>query len=90
MLHDLVGAEKPIATIVAFIATYLIALAVGRFLKRRAAVPFGILYQLFCLALAFYVAVLVYGVQLRWRGHVGAAVVLLSTGVLVALIDRYL
>lgn len=77
-------------TVVVFLATYLISLAIGRLLKRRAGVPLGIFYQLFCLTLAFYAAISVYGLQIPWRGHVGAALVLLSTGVVVALLDRYL
>jgi small-conductance mechanosensitive channel/CRP-like cAMP-binding protein len=90
MFHSFIESEKPFATALAFVATYLIALAIGRLLKRRAGVRFGILYQLFCLTLAFYVAISVYGLQLRLRGNVGAILILLSTGVVVTLLDRYL
>ncbi len=69
---------------------YLIALATGRFLKRRAGVRLGIFYQLFCLTLAFYAALSAWGLESSWRNHIGAALIILSTGVLVALIDRYL
>jgi small-conductance mechanosensitive channel/CRP-like cAMP-binding protein len=41
------------------IGTYLAAVAIGRWLKKRAGVPLGIFYQLFCLALAGYVALAV-------------------------------
>ena len=58
-------------------------------MKRRAGVRFGLLYQLFCLALAFYAALSVYGVQADWKNHIGAAAVLLSTAVVVALVNRY-
>src|SRR5664279_2263688 len=90
MLHDFLEQEKTPATILAFVGTYLISLAIGRFLKRRAGVPFGILYQLFCLTIAFYAAVSVWGLEVSWRGHVGSVLALLSIGVVVALLDRYL
>ena len=58
-------------------------------MKRGAGVQLGLLYQLFCLTLAFYVALAVYGVQADWRNHVGAAAILLSTALVVALFNRY-
>jgi small-conductance mechanosensitive channel/CRP-like cAMP-binding protein len=76
-------------TVGAFIGTFFIALTFGRLLKRGAGVQLGMLYQLFCLSLAFYVALAVYGVQADWRNHVGAAAILLSTALVVALINRY-
>jgi small-conductance mechanosensitive channel/CRP-like cAMP-binding protein len=81
--------QRAALTIVAFIGTFIVALSFGRFLKRRAAVRLGILYQLFCLALAFYVALAVYGLEAPWRVHVGAAAILLSTALIVALVNRY-
>src|SRR2546426_4215190 len=81
--------QRAALTIVAFIGTFLVALTFGRFLKRRAEVRLGILYQLFCLALAFYVALAVYGLEAPWRVHVGAAAILLSTALVVALVNRY-
>ncbi|MDQ3546247.1 MAG: mechanosensitive ion channel [Verrucomicrobiota bacterium] len=86
----LLDAQRSVATVAVFIATFLVTLAIGRLLKRRAGVPFGIFFQLFALALGFYLAAEVYGLDLRWRNHVGAAVVLLSTAVVIALLDRYL
>ena len=82
--------ERAVETVVIFIATYFVSLTVGRLLKRRAGVPLGVLFQLFCLTLAFYAALWFYGVQANWRNHVGAALFLLSTAFLVALLDRYL
>src|SRR5256885_11396220 len=82
--------ERAALTIGAFIGTFIVALSVGRLLKRRANVQLGLLYQLFCLALAFYAALAVYGVQAPWRIHFGAAALLLSTAFVVALINRYL
>lgn len=81
--------EKALITVVIFVATYFVSLTIGRLLKRRAGVPLGILFQLFCLTLAFYAATWFYGVRADWRNHVGAALFLLSTAFLVALLDRY-
>src|SRR5437870_1072888 len=81
--------QRAAATLIAFVGTFFIALTVGRFLKRRAEVRLGLLYQLFCLALAFYVAIAVYGVHASWRIHIASAVVLLSTALVVALVNRY-
>ena len=86
----LADAQRSVATIAVFIATFLVALSIGRLLKRRAGVPFGIFFQLFALTLGFYAAAWVYGLDMRWRNHVGAALVLLSTAVVIALVDRYL
>src|SRR5207237_6213353 len=63
---------------------------VGLFLKRRAGVRLGLLFRLFCLMLAFYAAIAVYGVHSSCRNHVGAAVILLSTALVVALVNRYI
>ena len=81
--------QRAAATLIAFVGTFFIALTVGRFLKRRAEVRLGLLYQLFCLALAFYVAIAVYGVHASWRIHIASAVLLLSTALVVALVNRY-
>src|SRR6202140_483020 len=81
--------QRAALTIVAFIGTFIVALTFGRFLKRRAEVRLGIFYQLFCLALAFYAALAVYGLEAPWRGHIGGAAMLLSTALIVALINRY-
>src|SRR4051794_38124681 len=81
--------ERAVETVLIFIATYFVSLTVGRLLKRRAGVPLGVLFQLFCLTLAFYAALWFYGVKADWRNHVGAALFLLSTAFVVALLDRY-
>src|SRR6266404_3538841 len=81
--------QRAAATLIAFVGTFFIALTVGRFLKRRAEVRLGLLYQLFCLALAFYIAIAVYGVHASWRIHIASAVLLLSTALVVALVNRY-
>ena len=65
MFTTLLETQKAAVTIVVFIGAFFIALTIGRILKRRAGVRLGLLYQLFCLTLAFYAALAVYGV-LRW------------------------
>src|SRR5437867_9021249 len=82
-------AQRDAVTVVAFIATFFVALGIGRFLKRRAGVQLGLFFRLFCLILAFYAAITVYGVHAPWRYHVGAAAILLSTALIVALVNRY-
>src|SRR5207247_6148936 len=48
-----------------------------------------LLLPLFCLMVACYAAIAVYGVQSPWRHHVGVAAILLSTALVVALVNRY-
>src|SRR3954469_11802041 len=89
MLSGFVETQKTAITIGVFIATFFVALTLGRLLKRRAGVRFGLLFQLFSLTIAFYVAMAVFGVHADWRYHVGAVLVLLGSAVVVALVDRY-
>src|SRR5213596_420050 len=89
MFSALPEAERDAITVIVFIGTFFGALTVGRFLKRRAGVRLGLLFRLFCLTLAFYTAIAVYGVHASWRNHVGAAAILLSTALVVALVNRY-
>jgi small-conductance mechanosensitive channel/CRP-like cAMP-binding protein len=90
MFSALPETQKLAVTVVAFLATFFVALAFGRLLKRRAGVRLGVLYQLFCLTIAFYAGLSIYGVQADWRNHVGAAAIILSTAFVVALVDRYI
>src|SRR5438552_1616274 len=83
-------AQRDAITVVVFMGTFFVALGIGRFLKRRAGVQLGLLFRLFCLIIAFYAAIWVYGVDAPWRGHVGAAAILLSTALGVALVNRYI
>ena len=89
MFNAVTEAQRDAITVVVFIVTFFVALGIGRFLKRRAGVQLGLFFRLFCLILAFYAAIAVYGVQAPWRYHVGAAAILLSTALIVALINRY-
>jgi len=90
MFAILFDTQRAALTAGAFIGTFFVALTLGRLLKRGAGVQLGILYQLFCLTLAFYAALAVYGIQASWRNHVGAAAILLSTALVVALVNRYI
>ena len=89
MFHFL-QTERAIVTVLIFIGTFFAALTIGRLLKRRAGVRLGLLFQLFCLTLAFYAATSFYGLEAGWRTHVGSLLFLLGTAFLVALLDRYL
>ena len=89
MFAILFDTQQAALTVGAFMGTFFVALMFGRLLKRGAGVQLGLLYQLFCLTLALYAALAVYGVQADWRNHVGAAAILLSTALVVALVNRY-
>jgi small-conductance mechanosensitive channel len=90
MFTTLLETQKPAVTAIIFVGTFFAMLKLGRLLKRRAGVRLGVLFQLFCLTLAFYAATSFYGVKAGWRNHAGAAAFLLSTAFVVALLDRYL
>src|ERR1700747_2892512 len=89
MFAILVDTQRVALTVGAFIGTFFVAITIGRLLKRRSGVQLGVLYQLFCLTLAFYAALGVYGVPANLMNHIGAAVILLSSAFLVALVNRY-
>ena len=89
MLNSVPEAERDAITVIVFLATFFVTLGIGKFLKRRAGVRLGLAFRLFSLILAFYAAIAVYGVHAPWRKHVGAAAILLSTALVVALVNRY-
>jgi small-conductance mechanosensitive channel/CRP-like cAMP-binding protein len=89
MFDALTEVQRDALTIVVFFVTFFVALGIGRFLKHRAGVQLGLVFRLFCLMLGFYAAIAVYGVDAPWRYHIGAAAILLSTALVVALINRY-
>jgi hypothetical protein len=59
MIQSFINSQRPVATAAAFILTYFVVLSLGRFFKRRARVPLGFFFQVFCLTLAFYAAITV-------------------------------
>ena len=89
MLNAVPEAERDAITVIVFLATFFVTLGIGKFLKRRAGVRLGLGFRLFSLILAFYAAIAVYGVHAPWRHHVGAAAILFSTVLVVALVNRY-
>src|SRR5438046_8676709 len=89
MFSALSEAERDAITAIVFIGTFFVAVTLGRSCKRRAGVRFGLFFRFFCLTLAFYAALAAYGVHASWRNHVGAAVILLSSALVVALVNRY-
>src|SRR5436190_15691479 len=89
MATTLSTAEDAGITAAIFVGTFFVLLTLGRVLKRRAGVRLGILFQLFCITIAFYCAIAFYGVDVGWRRHVDAAAILLGAAFVVALFDRY-
>ena len=89
MFNAVTEVQRDAITVVVFVLTFFVSLGIGRFLKRRAGVQLGLFFRLFCLVIAFYAAIAVYGVHAPWRYHVGCAAILLSTALVVALINRY-
>ena len=67
MFNAVSEAERDVITVVVFIVTFFVALGIGRFFKRRAGVQLGLIFRLFCLIVAFYAAIAVYGVHAPWR-----------------------
>lgn len=88
MFNPLADMPRYAAAALVFVAVYFFTLAIGRLLKRRYGVRFGLIFQLFALTLAFYVALAINGAAPPWRGHVGSMLVLLGTGVFIALLNR--
>lgn len=89
MFNSLLETQRPAIAVAVFLATYFVTLTIGRLLKRRTGVRFGVLFQLFCLTLACYAALSAYDPRVSWRGHVGAVLVLLGAAVVITLVDRY-
>ena len=90
MFTTLLETQRALVTIAIFGGTFFLTLTMGRLLKRRAGVRLGVLFQLFCITAAFYAAIWAYGMPLSVRHHIGAMLILTSTVVVVALINRYL
>ena len=72
------------------LVVYLLLVAVGRWLKHRRGVRFGVLYQLFALLLAVQVAAETVALSFPYQEHLLPAVVLLGAAVVFALLRRFL
>jgi small-conductance mechanosensitive channel/CRP-like cAMP-binding protein len=70
-------------------ATYLVLVAAGRWLKRRAGVPLGLLYQAFCLAVAFLVPLSFRDTPAALMQLLGSAVAVLGTIFALGLVRRF-
>jgi small-conductance mechanosensitive channel/CRP-like cAMP-binding protein len=86
--------EKLIALAVAVPVFYWIAVAIGRFLKRRAGVTLGVMYRFFCAAIALYLPLKILALDYKLdsfdlRRELRAAAILLGALFASALIHRY-
>jgi small-conductance mechanosensitive channel/CRP-like cAMP-binding protein len=93
MLAEMIDGSSIAIEAVAIPALFAITLGVGRFLKRRAGVQLGILYQLFCVVFAVWLPMEIIGTDFSNREPVmhalRAANVLLGTIFILALMRRY-
>src|SRR5687768_16689558 len=93
MLADLTGGSSFAIEVIAVLVVFVIAVGVGRFLKRRSGVQLGVLYQLLCVAFALWLPMEVFGHDFPFRSEtlrvLRAASVLLGTFLLLALVRRY-
>lgn len=82
---------KDLILILAVPGLYCLMVLWGRRLKRRQGVKLGFLYHAFALSVAFYVpAILLFGQEhVPILEHLGAAVVVLGSLFLIALVDRF-
>jgi small-conductance mechanosensitive channel len=95
MPDEFSAAERLLSALAIVPAVFFVTMGVGRFLKRRVGVKLGLMFKLFSMALAIYVALSVsYG---DWGGVIKevqrgtlAAVILLGSFFLVALFRRFL
>src|SRR5881296_3790376 len=71
------------------LSTYLVLVALGRWLKRRARVPLGVLYQLFSLALAFFLPLCFLETASWLIQALGSVVAILGTFFGLALVRRF-
>ena len=95
MIPDLPAAERALILALAAPVIYLLGVALGRVLKRRAGVHLGVMYQLLCIVVALFFPLWL----MRWnplyfepfnlQRELGAAAVLLGALFFIALLRRY-
>lgn len=92
MIWPLPAPERALLMLALTPLLYVLAVSLGRWLKRRAGVELGVTYQLFCIVLAIYAPLhfLDLTAPFELRRHLGAAAALLGTVFALALIHRYL
>src|SRR5438105_406967 len=89
-MPSLPDTESTVLVAITIVVLYLGFVAIGRRLKRKEGVPFGIAYQLFCVCLALYVPITYLHPDFLFRRELGAGLVFSGTFVLIALLQRYL
>jgi small-conductance mechanosensitive channel/CRP-like cAMP-binding protein len=93
MLAELTDGSSIAIEVVAMPVLFVIALGVGRFLRRRAGVHLGLLYQLFCIAFAVWLPLEILRTDFPHRlgtmHALRAANVLLGTIFILAIFRRY-
>src|SRR5207302_8694545 len=94
MLRDLTAAEKGLILVVSALAFYLIAVGLGRWMK-RAGVRLGMAYQLFAIAISLYLPLKIFQFDftlgpLDLQRELKTAAILLGALFLAALTQRYL
>src|SRR5438067_5697395 len=104
MLFVFTATQRALLLAVTAPAFYLLTVALGRLLKRRAGVRLGVMYQLFCIVISLYVPLRLLNISLTYPAKVsaggkplfdvyrelGALAALLAALFLIALIRRYL
>jgi small-conductance mechanosensitive channel len=89
-MPELTQGYKNLILVLAVPGLYCLMVLAGRRLKRHHGVRLGWLYHLFSLCLAVYVPVLLLNFEWGFVKHLGAAVIVLGSFVVIAVVDRYL
>jgi small-conductance mechanosensitive channel/CRP-like cAMP-binding protein len=89
-MPELTEGYKDLILVLAVPGLYCLMVLAGRRLKRDHGVRLGWVYHVFSLALAVYVPALLLNLDWSFLRHLGAAVVVLGSFVLIAVVDRYL
>jgi small-conductance mechanosensitive channel len=86
---ELTEGYKDLVLVLSVPGLYCFFVLLGRRLKRRHGVHLGLFYHLFSLAVALYLPALILGEQWAFMKHLGAAVIVLSSSFLIALVERF-
>src|SRR5690349_13069010 len=89
-MPDLSQSYKGLVLLLCVPAVYCVLVLFGRRLKRQHGVKLGWLYHLFSLSLAVYAPAVLLGLPWTFLRHLGAVVIMLSSAVIIALVDRFL
>jgi small-conductance mechanosensitive channel/CRP-like cAMP-binding protein len=89
-MPELAQSYKGLVLLITFPGLYCVLLLFGRRLKRQHGVRLGWLYHLFSLSVALYVPAVALALPWTFLRHLGAAVIVLTSTVIIAIVDRYL